>query len=300
MIVGVSGGPDSVCLLDVLASLQEKYAWDIRVAHVNYKLREEDSDHDEAFVVSLAKKYGFPCDVLHPNVSSTQSNLEDALRAIRYDFFETLRQKHGFDTIVVAHTRDDQAETVLLRLLRGSGLLGLQAMRPRNGALIRPFLQSTRTDILAYLSQKNLSFCTDRTNTDESFTRNRIRHQLIPYLEDHFNPDIRTTLARTALSLADDYCLFQSLADDRLIPYAKHESSLSFSSSALQALDPALQRHFIRHITQNLVSKPSPLSFAHVEEIRKLTKSTKNKNQTLSLPRLKVLRKGDTVTVTLA
>jgi tRNA(Ile)-lysidine synthase len=300
MVVGVSGGPDSVCLLDVLAGLREKYGWELHVAHVNYGLRGEESRLDEVFVRSLADHYGLPCSVLRPRIKKTQTNLEETLRDIRYAFFEKVRKGRGLDVIAVAHTLDDQAETVLMRLLRGSGTLGLQAMRPKRDAVIRPLLDTARQDVLDYLDQRQVSYRLDSSNTENCFFRNRIRHDLIPYLERQFQPSLKKILARNAAILEEDSDALLSCLKDRSIPFHKEGKTIAFSVSALRTLHPSLQKLLIRQFFEELRSDLAGIEFSHMEEMFKIVRSSKNKNQILSFGRLKVLRNGDTVTMTLA
>lgn len=180
-VLGISGGPDSVCLLDIFAVLRRKYDFHIILAHVNYGLRGKESDQDEAFVKQLACRYDLPLFLLHPKII-LKNNLEERLRDIRYRFFESIRKKTKSRSIATAHHEDDQAETFLLHLFRGSGLRGLRAMRPKNGALIRPLLDTSRADILDYLSIRHLPFRTDTTNSSDRFLRNKIRNRLLPLL----------------------------------------------------------------------------------------------------------------------
>ena len=153
IILGVSGGPDSTLLLDVFSKLQKKYALELSIAHVNYHLRGYDSERDERFVEKLAEKYGLSLDILDARIKE-QDKSEEKLRDVRYVFFEELRKENKFDLIAVAHNCDDQAETVLMRLIRGTGLNGLSAMQARNGKIIRPLLEIPRKEIITYLKTK--------------------------------------------------------------------------------------------------------------------------------------------------
>jgi tRNA(Ile)-lysidine synthase len=299
ILVGVSGGPDSVCLLDVLSTLRKKYDWKLAVAHVNYGLRGHDSEEDERFVRSLGERYGTACFVLRTDIGKDRSNLEKRLRDIRYRFFEEVRREQGLDAIAVGHNLDDQAETVLIRLLRGSGTLGLQAMRPRNGRVIRPLLLTSRREIEKHLHKRQLSFRTDSTNAEQHFARNRIRHTLIPFLEERFNPGIRETLARTALILAEDYAAMQEQLPE-LGSFRLNGRSASFSASELSSLPEGFRKAILRHYLNAIGTDASGMGFGQAEELLKIVKSTKNKSQTLSFGRLKILRKGDTVTMILA
>ena len=309
IILAVSGGPDSMCLLDSLAKLGKKNAWTLHIAHVNYRLRGKDSENDEAFVQKHAKKYAIPLSVLHPKIAPNTPNLEAHLRDIRYRFFERLRKRLNFDSIAIAHTEDDQAETLLLRLIRGAGTRGLSAMRPKNGAIIRPFLLTPKSAILEHLKENNLSFCVDRTNLEPAFTRNRIRLELLPLLKE-FNPNIKKTLAQTALTLADDgdalSFLCRTFFSEQKRVLKKEEkkekkekngrkSTISFSAKKVSSLHPALQRAFLRMLSET--HNPSePPSFNETEEMRNMFRSDKKKHAAKTFRGLKLTRKGDTLT----
>jgi tRNA(Ile)-lysidine synthase len=216
VIVAVSGGADSVALLDILAS-RDDLQLHLVVAHLNHALRGAESEGDEAFVQRLAAGYGLPLEVCRIDVSrlarEQRLSLEEAGRISRYRFFDEVAAKHGARVIVTAHHADDQAETVLMRLLRGSGASGLRAMVPNSGRnIIRPLLEVSRAEIEGYLLQRGLPFRTDSTNNDTGILRNRIRHELIPFLES-YNPRVRERLAATATALARDEEVLEMVTD---------------------------------------------------------------------------------------
>jgi len=286
-MVAVSGGPDSLCLLDVLFLLSQKYDFTLHIAHVNYRLRGKDSDLDEACVRERAGLYGFPITVLHPKKISI-SNLEEKLRDIRFHFFEKLRAKEKATLIALAHHQDDQAETFLLRLFRGSGMRGLSAMQPKNNFVIRPLLNTTRADILQYLKERNVSYRTDASNTDQTIFRNRVRYELIPLLEKKYQSNIKKILADTATLLASDYALLETLT-----PLHTHESR-TFSVQVLLKLPEVLLRQKLRSLlTSSYQEKFPPKGI--IDETLKLLRSTKSKHQTITASGLKIERKGDTV-----
>lgn len=199
VLVGVSGGPDSVCLLSVLLELQKKYQLDIYACHVNYGLRRSSSG-DEKFVRALARSKHIKLFVQRakPKAGSRTVNFEELAREIRYDFFGRLSEKHGFTKIALGHNANDQAETVIMRFLRGSSLKGLGGMSWRRDSIIRPLLNITRPMILEYLLIHGLKYRIDETNLDKRFTRNRIRHSLIPLIENEYNPSLTETLVKNA------------------------------------------------------------------------------------------------------
>jgi tRNA(Ile)-lysidine synthase len=259
---------------------------------VNYRLRGKESDLDEALVRERAAAYGLELSVLRPKKPSL-SNLEEQLRDIRYRFFEKVRAKQKASYIAVAHHRDDQAETFLLRLLRGSGLSGLSAMRPKSGHVVRPLIEMTRAEILRYLEERHLAFRTDESNTDTIFLRNRLRHELLPLLEREYQPNIRQTLADTAALLAEDYALFEQVS---LLQPKKDGKAMRFSAKSLLSLPEPLLRHQLRLFFRPLFGGKFPPKSV-IDEILKLLKSTKNKPQRYTSAGLKIERKGDTVTL---
>jgi tRNA(Ile)-lysidine synthase len=297
ILVGVSGGPDSVCLLDVLFFLSKKYAWQLHIAHINYGLRGDDSDGDEAFVKDLAQQYKIPCSILKPNITQS-ANLEEALRDIRYAFFEKTRQEHAFDSVAVAHTLDDQAETVLMRLIRGSGLSGLRAMRPKSGVIIRPLLETTRKDIEHYLKKGGLIYRTDTSNTDTRFFRNNVRHKLIPYLQEHFNRSIKEVLANTARIVGEDYDKLLSFTEVCPIPFHHHAQMITFQASNVLALHPSTQKMVLRNFFSLVRGNLKSITNAHMDELFKMLHSIKSKSQTISFGGLTVERKGNVISIT--
>lgn len=291
LIVGVSGGADSLCLLDVLFLLSRKLKFKLHVAHVNYHLRGRDSDLDQSLVEEYATKYDLPFTTLSLT-KKLKSPSEEELRNIRYNFFEKLRTKIDATSIVIAHNRDDQAETFLLRLLRGSGLSGLAAMRPKNARIIRPLIEMSRADIEIYLKERNIRFRNDKSNMDPRYFRNRIRHELLPFLEENFQPQTRKLLAETALLLGDDYALLEGYTTPFVTK--KTEFGIEFSSAALMNLPEAIVKRELRTMLRPLLAGKNPEKNL-LNELIKSLKSSKNKAQTVTFKGLKFSRKGDIV-----
>lgn len=290
IVIGVSGGPDSVCLLEILNQLKEKYALELMVVHINYDLRGKDSDGDEKFVLNLAEKYDLEAVVIHPKIKS-KKNLENNLRNIRYAFFEKKRQECGFDWIAVGHNLDDQVETFLQRLIRGSGMAGLRGMQFKNGKIIRPMLGFSRYEILEYLKQRKIQYRIDKTNQEDIFLRNRIRHQLVPYLEKNFNPRFKETVFQTAISLGEDYALIENWAQEFF------QKNRDLSVKKILLLPKALQKRIILKFLQQISGNLKDIEAAHLEEILKIFKSRKNKNQIIRFQGLKIERKSDRVII---
>ena len=244
IVVGVSGGPDSVCLLDVLHKLKKKYDLEIIIAHVNYGLRGKDSEKDEALVKKIAEKYSLPIEILKVRKvgkSEKSESRKRSLRKIRYDFFEKLRKKYKASSIAVGHNLNDQAETVLMRIIRGTGLRGIGAIKFKNNNIIRPLLNIPRKEIVAYLRKNKITYRIDKTNLGTDFTRNKIRNKLLPYLEKKFNPNIQETLYKFSESAAEDYDFMRRFAKEWLT------ANKNPTVSALNGLHPSSRREVLRH-----------------------------------------------------
>lgn len=211
--VAVSGGPDSVALLHLLRALEVEGELVVAgAAHFNHRLRGEAADGDEAFCRELAASFGLPFEVGSGDVTALarleKRSIEDAARRMRYEFLAQAAARLRADAVAIGHSRDDQAETFLLRLLRGSGTRGLGAIRPRAGIFVRPLIDISRGALRQFAADGGLTFREDATNADVGVPRNRIRHELLPYLEREFSPGIVEVLAREAALARDD--------DDRL------------------------------------------------------------------------------------
>lgn len=256
-----------MALLDLLANLPN-FPLQLVVAHLNHGLRGSESDQDQQFVQQLAAKYGLTCATERCDVSDLarqlRSSLEDAGRTARYDFFQRLRSSYQAGAIAVGHHRDDQAETFLIRLLRGSGTTGLASMAPRTAAgIIRPLLNISRQELHHYCAERQLPFREDSSNNDQSFLRNRIRHQLLPLLAG-YNPSISQQLALTARLLGEDETLLDHCTESVFNQLARcgngwvalnvqglstHPRALRLRlyRRALQSLRGSLQRYELRH-----------------------------------------------------
>lgn len=295
IIVGVSGGPDSMCLLDVLAHIAQKEKLKIIVAHVNYGLRGEDSENDQKLVQKTAKKHGFACEIkkCDENISGNES----LWREVRYDFFMQVQKKYHAHAIAVGHTKNDQAETLLLHLFRGSGLMGLVGMQMcSQTGIIRPFLQIDRSDVLAYCKKHAIEYRIDTSNEDNVFTRNKIRNQLMPILKEQFNDQIVDVLARFATTTAADYDYLSGSITPFWV-FDADERIISFGAKNFNTNHIAVQRMALRQMIQILSGSYVDIEKGFIDEMRKVIKSTKGKNQKIIGKDLKMLKKGDKVEI---
>ena len=200
IVLAVSGGPDSIFMLDILKNLKEKLKFEIIVAHVNHKIREE-ADSDEEYVKNYCEKNGIECYIKRIDVIKYANNkkigTEEAGRKVRYDFFEELLTKTKSNKIAVAHNKNDKVETIIMNLLRGTGTLGLKGIEPiRDNKYIRPIIEIERDSIEKYCEENHLNPRIDKTNFENTYTRNKIRNIVIPYIQKEFNPNIIEGISR--------------------------------------------------------------------------------------------------------
>ena len=267
VLVALSGGSDSVALAHLLHELAG--AGELRVAgaaHLNHQLRAGAND-DEAFCARLAASLGWQLVSERADVAAVarqiHRSIEDAARTVRHDFLERARLELGADAIALGHTRDDQAETFLLRLIRGAGPRGLSGMHPRNGRLIRPLLDCRRDGLRAFLAERNIPFVHDESNDDVSIPRNRVRAELLPLLETRFNPRIVDTLAAEAEQARDEWAWMESSAAE-LGATAEAPGVWRLDLTALARAPRALRRLVVwKAMTE--ASGGKPIAFEHVE-----------------------------------
>ncbi len=248
----VSGGPDSMALLWAMYLLQEKLQIHLSAAHFNHRLRGEESDRDEAFVREFCQRYDIPVYCGSAQVKAGKKGLEAAARDARYGFLRTLPGK-----IATAHNADDNAETVLMRLVRGTGLKGLGAIAPVSGNLIRPMLTITRAEILEFLQEYHVGYVQDSSNTSQRFLRNRIRHQVMPLLQQE-NPSLAVNLSAMALRLQQDERLLHRLAQE----------NATDDVQKLRQMDPALRARVLAQLlTDAGVREPEAEHIKSMEQL---------------------------------
>ncbi|WP_136513043.1 tRNA lysidine(34) synthetase TilS [Geomonas edaphica] len=287
VVVAVSGGADSVALLDILTRLDTERL-KLIVAHLNHCLRGAESDGDERFVADLAARYHIPFLSIRVDVGSFAAaeglSLEDAGRQARYAFFREVARRHGATSIALAHHMDDQAETVLIRLLRGSGGAGLSAMAAvGDNMLKRPLLKVTRAELERYLTEHGLNWRTDSTNADTAILRNSIRHELIPLLK-RYNPKVTERLAATAEILASDEELLEQLTDETFSRLARCEDeNVRLGIASLLGERRGLRLRLYRHALRELRGDLMRIALTHLEAIDRLVASSRP-NANLNLP----------------
>lgn len=230
-LLAVSGGADSLALAHACTALAAQGWGSYSVCHVEHGLRGEEALRDMQAVQRACEEWGLPCFTEHVQAAAyaAQNRLstEDAARRLRYAALRRIAAQQGAVAIVTAHHEGDQAETLLLRLLRGAGLQGLAGMRAQQGDIIRPLLTLPKSLLEEYCSAEGIAVCYDSTNADTAYTRNRVRLELVPYLERSFNPAVVPTLARTAALLAQDVECLEQMADAAYRQLARRQMMLS-------------------------------------------------------------------------
>lgn len=273
IIVGVSGGPDSVALLYILQGLSKQIKFSLYAAHLNHKLR-KDSDKDVRFVRNLCDrlKVGLAVKEIDIKKIAKKGSIEEISRNERLKFFIETCQAIKANKIALGHNLDDQAETVLMRLIRGSGLYGLSAILPKREFnhfyIIRPLLQTKRKEIEAFLKKKKITLCMDKTNLKDIYFRNKIRNRLLPLLEKEYNKNIKEILSHSARIIGDDYdYLIRQV--EKIIKHNKN----NFNLDRFLKLHPAMQRLVLRLIIARLKQDTRAITSKHIEEIQDLAKN---------------------------
>jgi tRNA(Ile)-lysidine synthase len=302
VLVAVSGGSDSVALLRLLRELEQSGELTVvGVAHLNHGLR-PDAGHDERFCKSLAEEIGvsFRSEVIdvRARAASTGTSIEDAGRQARYEFFDRVARELDADAIATGHTKDDQAETFLLRLLRGAGPRGLAGIHPRVGKVVRPLLEIGRDELRAYLTSIGQPFCEDASNADVSIPRNRVRHELLPLLRERFSPTMRDVLAREAsIARQDEDRLEQEAIDlaSSIVLRGETRETVQLDRSALTSLHPALAVRVARLALQYGATGRF-VGFDHIERLLEFARQPDDHGM-LTLPGQHVVRHGRTLTL---
>lgn len=285
VLVAVSGGADSVALLHALRALAPRLKLHLRVAHLDHGLRTESAD-DAAFVRTLADGWRVPVTVERREVAQACEragwSLEEGARRIRYQFLADAARRYGAGFVALAHTADDQAETVLMRVMRGTGLTGLGAIpakRPLDDAspgeavwVVRPLLDTWRREVVEYLKQEGLPHREDASNRDKRFLRNRIRHQLLPLLEKDYNPNIKGALTQLAEQSRLDERFLQEATERQLKRVVKPSGmdTVAIDIAAFRRQPEALQRQMVRQTIRRVRGDLQQFEFRHWKEIEQL------------------------------
>ena len=240
IVVAVSGGPDSMCLLNILKNLRPKFSTELFVAHINHMIREE-ADSETEYVKNYCEKNNIKCFIKRANVlemaKEQKKGTEEMGRIVRYDFFEYVANEVSANKIAIAHTENDNAETILMNLMRGASLEGLKGIEPKRGKYIRPLIECNREEIEKYCEINKLDPKFDKTNNENTYTRNKIRNLLIPYIKKEFNPNIIETLNRLAVLARQDATYFNKIVKESYADILLYEN--------INNLNENLEKHII-------------------------------------------------------
>jgi len=290
LLVAVSGGQDSVCLLHILVKLQEELGVRLHVAHLNHQLRGAEAEADARYVSQLAHQLGIPDTIERRDVKSYQAqqriSLEEAAREVRYTFLAEVAKSVGADRVAVGHTIDDHIETILMHLIRGTGTRGLRGLQPKQNrnslTIIRPLLPVSRQETADYCHHHQLMPRVDASNLSLSPLRNRIRHQLLPLLHS-YNPGVREALLRTARIASDDLAFLDKEIGQLWGKVAcQVENTVILDKGRFLGLPSALKRHLLRTSIERLLGNLMDIETRHIEEI--MDALTKPAGKRLSLP----------------
>lgn len=303
IILGVSGGPDSVCMFHLLCWLRERLKLRLICAHFNHMLREE-ADRDEEFVANLCQenKVKFISERKKVGEFFKGDSLEQTARNLRLDFFLKCAREFKVKKIALAHNKDDLVETLLMRIIRGAALRGLRSILPNSKikgvTFIRPLLEIRKKDILQWLKNKNKVYRIDKTNFEERFFRNKIRHKLIPFLEQ-FNPNIVENLSTLAKTVGLDYAFIYNYSKSKFDRLKKQRGKgiLKLKIKEIEKLPLAIINNVIRIAIEELKGNLRRVEAKHLEEVGDLIKS--KKNTSLSLPGISINKEEDNLVILL-
>ena len=276
IVLGVSGGPDSLFMLDILNKLKEKLQFDIVVAHLNHMIREEANEEEE-FVKEFCNKikvqfYSKRIEV-EKYANNNKIGLEEAGRKIRYEFFDEVASRTNSNKIAIAHNKNDKVETILMNLLRGSGVTGLQGIQPiKDNKIIRPIIEIERQDIEKYCKQNKLEPKIDISNFDNTYTRNKIRNVVIPYIKEEFNPNFIETITRLSEVITEENKFLKNITEQRyreiLIEVKDNQITLDLKKFNIE--ENVIKNRLILYTVSQLKGNTQGLEKIHIQDIIKL------------------------------
>lgn len=296
ILVAVSGGPDSMCLLDNLLKLKDVLeVKEIVVAHLNHMIRQEAKEETE-YVEEYCNKNNIRCFVKYEDIikeaKEQKIGTEEAGRKARYDFFEQIASKTNADKIAIAHNKNDNVETVFMHMLRGSGISGLTGIKPyREGKYIRPLIKCSRDEIEEYCAKEKLNPKYDKTNNDNTYTRNRIRNELIPYIKKEFNPNIIETIDRLSELILDEENYMQEITVENynLILENENKDEIVFNLKKFNLLKDIIKSRIILYTVKRLFGTSKGIEKIHIDDIIKLCGNNIGNKYTMPNKNLKVL-----------
>jgi tRNA(Ile)-lysidine synthase len=305
VVVGVSGGPDSMALLYALNRIKKKNNLTLKVAHLNHGFRGKEAQKEAEFVEEMAKKLKLFCEVKTFDVPAykkkTSLSSQEAARVVRYQFLEEVREQFQASKIALGHNADDQAETLMMWLLRGTGLKGLSGIPPvRENVIVRPLIETTREEIEEYIREKEIPFVIDSSNQKTDYLRNRIRHEIFPLLKEHYNPQLVKGLVQTASIIRQENEYLEGIVKDILkdIIVSKNGESVVIDGKRLLEIPTAIQLRCVRGALEQVKGDLRRISATHLYDIIKIVSNNKP-NKVLKLPEgIRVEKSYNHLTVT--
>lgn len=274
IVLGISGGADSVCLLKILARWKEAWGISLRAVHVHHQLRGEEADADERFVRELCENEGIPCRVFHEDVQGMAQRekigLEEAGRIARYRCFATVCKDVGGGKIALAHHQDDLAETMLHHLVRGTGMAGLCSLKPVSGNRIRPLLCLEKEEILVYLEAAGQPWRTDSSNLEDDYTRNRIRHHVLEELKTEVNPRAVRHMAQLSEELEETRAVLAQVAAKKRRQYVRKSEKGMLLAEELKKEPDLIGRQIVHDLLKEISGKQKDFTRIHVEAVQEL------------------------------
>ncbi|MEN6623759.1 MAG: tRNA lysidine(34) synthetase TilS [Smithella sp.] len=288
VIIGLSGGPDSTALTVILAQIRLAFNIQLIIAHFNHRLRSSESDRDEQEASRLAAQLNLPFISKKMNKTEVPKGIspEDFYRRERYQFFDEVAENYNANKIALGHNLQDQAETVLLHLLRGSGLDGLKGISPiRDGRFIRPLLEVSRQEIISYLDEAGINYQQDSSNSSFLYLRNKIRLELLPYLKKEFNPNIDETLAQMAEIIREENLFIKQSVSNALKSsfIIRHDNKNLLNINYLNTLPRSIKRRLIKELLESFGFQKNGITFLHIDSIDQLLQKSESGKQ-ISLP----------------
>lgn len=276
VLAAISGGPDSMAMLNCLVLLKKELDFNLLIAHVNHGVRGQYAKRDQEFVKFIAKEYNIPYFTKNVDMVAYGKELhissEEAGRILRYGFFRQILGDYKNGKIAVAHNKNDQAETIIHRIIRGTGLDGLKSMEFIKDDIIRPILNISRNEIENYIEEKNIRFVVDHTNLQTDYTRNKIRLELLPYIKENFNPNIIDSLYRLTRIASDEIEILEEITSEKynLIVKNKTKDSIIFNGRLFNLEAEAIRKRLIRKAIENISGNLHGIEEVHTKDIIKL------------------------------
>jgi len=313
IVVAVSGGPDSMALLNSLYELKNLIDFEMVVCHVNHGLR-ENAKIDEEYVLDYCNKLNIKCFVLHADVrkeaEERKRGLEETGRIIRYEFFDKIQNQTNSNKIAIAHNSNDNVETIIMNVIRGSGLNGLKGIEAINGKYIRPLIETSRDEIEKYCKEKNLNPRHDESNDDNVYTRNKVRNIVIPYIKNELNPNIIQTITRLSQIAKDDLNYLEVQTQNAYInmileeKFSKEnvynnekEAKIILDLKKFNKEDTAIKKRVILHAIYLLFGTTKGIEKIHVEDIIKLCNNNIGNKFLTPNKKIKVEIKNKTIVI---